>query len=109
MRKRRTEITIETRKLTIVRTSVRKSELTRCPHCGSNVSTMSEKSALAIFGLNARDLEDLTNSGRLHHASDEELCGESLSGYFDSRQAIDDGNHRLAAMELIQQNCMEEI
>ena len=109
MRKRRTEITIETRKLTIIRTSVRKSDLIGCPLCRRNVSPFSKASALAIFGLKARDLEDLTSSGKVHWAGNSDLCGDSISKYFDIQQVITEADHDSEGMALFSQNLLGEI
>ncbi|CAN5262822.1 hypothetical protein BH20ACI2_BH20ACI2_25180 [soil metagenome] len=79
--KRRTEITIETRKLTIIRTSVRRSDLIDCMYCGSYVSTISELLAAIVLGLEVGELAGLARDGRIHHAGDGSLCGSSLAAF----------------------------
>lgn len=81
--KRRTEITIESRKLTIIRTSVRESDLVGCQYCGINVSTMPDKYATIVFGLDADHITELTSTGGLHRVVNGSLCGISLAVYFD--------------------------
>ena len=79
--RRRTEITIETRKITIVRTSVRRSDMIDCIHCGSHVPTMSEVHAAMVLGLDVGEMAGIAREGGIHRAGNGSLCGSSLAAY----------------------------
>ncbi len=98
-RKRRTQITIETRKLTIIRTSVRKNDLTGCQHCGENVSSIPDLHAAIAFGIDADQITALTKTGSIHRVADGTLCGSSLAAHYNGQSGIDDGYTTIETIE----------
>ena len=84
MRRRRTEITIETRKLTIIRTSASQHDLAGCQQCGGNVSTIQDRHAIAL-GLDEGRIFELTQTGAIHRVSNGSLCGSSLAAYYSDQ------------------------
>lgn len=80
--KRRTEITIETRSVTIIRTGGGNSHLANCGDCGMAVPVFSEASASLIFSIGPGELAAISGTGPIHKAENEELCGNSLAAYF---------------------------
>ena len=78
---RRTEITIETRSVTIIRTSNR-NDLVECVHCGGAVLSFSATNASLVFGIDPVELHRASLSGGIHAtAADSSLCGRSLASY----------------------------
>jgi len=77
---RRTEITIETRSVTIIRTS-NKSDLVDCCYCGGTVLTFSVTNASLVFGIDRAELLRATLAGTVHEALGASLCGRSLAAY----------------------------
>ena len=77
--RRRTEITIETRSITIIRTSNR-NDLVDCVHCGGAVLTFSATNASLVFGIDPAELSLASLSGAVH-AVGSSLCGRSLAAY----------------------------
>jgi hypothetical protein len=80
MGSRRTEITIETRSVTIIRTS-NQGDLVDCGCCGGNVLTFSAANASLVFGIDPAELHRAASSGRVHAAIGSSLCGQSLADY----------------------------
>lgn len=81
--RRRTEITIETHSLTIIkmRSNARK-EIVICPHCRTKTLTFAEAHAALIFRVEAREIEHLSQINQIHFADDSALCGNSLADFF---------------------------
>lgn len=80
-RKRRLEITIETRQLTIIRKRG-EADFVYCQNCQTNVRTLSPARAALIFRVDLQEIERLFQAGQIHAASESALCGDSLAGYF---------------------------
>lgn len=80
--KRRTEITIETRTMTIIRVQGGHPASAYCEDCGNRVKTFSPEHAALIFGVNASELLLFSESGGIHTAADGGLCSDSLSEFF---------------------------
>jgi len=78
--RRRTEITIETRSVTIIRTS-NQGDLVDCGDCGGTVLTFSAKNASIVFGIDAAELHRASLTGAVHAAIGSSLCGRSLATY----------------------------
>jgi hypothetical protein len=81
-KKRRTEITIETHNLTIIRLSNMKSNSVYCGNCGAHTAVFAEQQAALIFCVEPHELERLASSEQIHRASEFALCGNSLADYF---------------------------
>jgi hypothetical protein len=78
MNTRRTEITIETRSVTIIRTN-NKGDLVDCSECGGRVLTFSAINASLVFGIDPEELQRASLNGGVHAAGDLSLCGQSIA------------------------------
>jgi hypothetical protein len=82
--KRRTEITIETHSLTIIRTRYNdKSNFVHCRSCQANVASFRFAHAALIFSVEPSELERLFQINSIHTADDAALCGNSLAVFFN--------------------------
>lgn len=81
--KRRTEITIETHQLTIIRMRGGKSSFVRCRHCQKEVASFRHAHAVLIFRVALAELERLSRANQIHFADDSALCGDSLTQFFN--------------------------
>lgn len=81
-KRRRTQITIETHSLTIIKIRCAKSDLIYCPDCRINVAIFSPPHASLIFRVDGDDLECLCQNNQIHYAAREALCGNSLAVFF---------------------------
>jgi hypothetical protein len=63
--KRRTEITIESRKLTLIR-RVGGVKRTWCPSCNKEVEMLSADEAVILFRLSSRKIHRMVDEGKLH-------------------------------------------
>jgi excisionase family DNA binding protein len=64
-RRRRTQITVETERLVIIRQREADGE-TRCPVCAERPRMISAEEAAAVTGLSRRAIYRLVESGRIH-------------------------------------------
>lgn len=80
--KRRTEITIETHSLTIIKTRFVKSTSAYCENCQATVMAFAPAQAALIFRVGEQFMEELCLSKQIHRAGESALCGNSLVGYF---------------------------
>ena len=81
-KKRRTEITIETYSLTIIRTRGAKTDFIDCRICRAKVAGFPVGEAALIFRVEAGELKRLSRINLIHFADAEMLCGKSLAGFF---------------------------
>jgi len=82
--KRRTEITIETHSLTIIRTrGAAKTSFVYCRNCRKNTATFAEIQAALIFRVALPEIERLFQTNQIHLADNAALCGNSLAGFYD--------------------------
>ncbi|MCY7345324.1 MAG: hypothetical protein LH614_03815 [Pyrinomonadaceae bacterium] len=79
---RRTEITIETRSLTIIRSRNVKSGCVRCQNCQTLTAAFTPAHAVLIFRVDAAEIKRLFQINQIHFADDSALCGKSLADYF---------------------------
>ncbi|MEO5858493.1 MAG: hypothetical protein ABIR33_06035 [Pyrinomonadaceae bacterium] len=77
---RRTEITIETRSVTIIRTHNR-GDLVRCAECDGRVLTFSVANASLVFGIDSTELQRASLNGGIHAALGSNICGQSIAAY----------------------------
>jgi hypothetical protein len=82
MAKRRTEITIETQSLTIIRMHGAKTDFVYCRNCQTEVGGFPPPHASLIFSVAGRELSRLCQNGQIHFALPSVLCGNSLADYF---------------------------
>ncbi len=80
--RRRTEITIETHSLTIIRMRGGKTDSAFCEICRRDVQIFAPAHAALIFRVNAGFLETLFRSNQIHAVSENALCAASLADYF---------------------------
>jgi hypothetical protein len=80
--KRRTEITIETHSLTIIRLRGAKTDYVYCRECRTQVAGFSAPHASLIFKVSASELERLCQNREIHFATSDALCARSLADYF---------------------------
>ena len=81
MKKRRTEITIETRTVTVVRT--RNAPLIYCEICREEVQFFSPPQVISVFSLKADEIKRLFLADEIHCvALTEMMCGNSIAEYF---------------------------
>ena len=80
--KRRTEITVETHSLTIIKMRNGKADFCFCQRCGENVSVFAPAHAAFIFRVQVRCLEKLSESNEIHLVNEDALCGNSLVNYY---------------------------
>jgi hypothetical protein len=76
---RRTEITIETHSVTIVRSG--RGTAVYCEKCGTEVRPFQDDHAAIVFASRAETIDDLVRTGRVH-STRHGLCGLSLAKYF---------------------------
>lgn len=82
--KRRTEITIETHSLTIIRT--RNANCVYCRNCQANVTTFRRAHAALIFRAAPAEIERLWQINSIHTTDEgDALCGNSLAGHFKQK------------------------
>ena len=67
MKRRRTEVTIETDELWVIRRSGTVG-LAWCPECGKEVDMITTDEAIALTRLDARDIYRRVESGLIHYA-----------------------------------------
>ena len=80
---RRTEITIETHSLTIIRmSSSSRTNFVYCRNCQTKTAVFGQKQAALIFRVGATEIERLLQTNEIHTNADSALCGNSLAGYF---------------------------
>ena len=84
--RRRTEITIETHSLTIIRMRGGKTNPVFCQNCLMNVQTFTPAQAVLIFRINAEFLDALFRSNQIHAVGENAVCAVSLADY--SKQDI---------------------
>jgi len=80
---RRTEITIETHSLTIIRLRGDRKEWAFCENCGRDVRIFAATHAALIFRVDAELLAALLHSKQIHAAAENQFCATSLADYFD--------------------------
>lgn len=80
--KRRTEITIETYNLTIIRTTGAQSDAVFCRRCQTKAAVFPLTQASLIFGVSAAELERLLQIDLIHLAVADAFCGNSLAEFF---------------------------
>jgi hypothetical protein len=82
---RRTEITVETDEIVIIR-STQSGRLILCPECAVPVVMITPEQAAAIACTNIRVIYRLADEGRVHYAETAEaslmVCPRSVSGAF---------------------------
>lgn len=81
-KKRRTEITIETRSVTIIRTGNSQADLVECATCGIAVPVFSAVNASLVFRIDAGKLALIAANGQVHSVDETRLCGHSLAAFF---------------------------
>lgn len=81
-RRRRTEITIETHSLTIIRMRGGKTNSAFCEICRRDVQFFTPAHTLLIFRVTAEFLETLFRSNQIHAVGENAICADSLAGYF---------------------------
>lgn len=84
--KRRTEITIETHSLTIIRMRGGAANSVFCETCRRDVQFFTPAQAVLIFRINAEFLDALFRSNQIHAVGENAVCAVSLAGY--SKQDI---------------------
>lgn len=80
--KKRTEITIETHQLTIIRIREGRNDLVFCKGCGLNVRSFTHDQAALIFRVKEEILDALMRANQVHTINGEAVCGASLADYF---------------------------
>lgn len=80
--KRRTEITIETHSLTIIRMRGGKTDSAFCENCRREMQFFTPAQAALIFRVNAEFLETLLGSNQIHAVGEDAICAGSLADYF---------------------------
>jgi len=79
--KRRTEITVKTHTITIIRRRSAKSDY--CEKCRAEVRVFTVSEIVSGFCLESSELKQLSLAGKIHFVgSTEMLCGNSISAYF---------------------------
>jgi len=81
-KRRRTEITIETRSLTIIRTRNAKANFVDCRICRANVATFALSHAALIFRVESFEIERLLQINQIHFADNSALCGNALAEFY---------------------------
>jgi hypothetical protein len=82
---RRTEITIETHSVTIIRTCGGSIEATFCETCRRNVQMFTPTNAALIFRVDAEFIEALLYSNQIHAVAENHVCTVSLADYFKQK------------------------
>ena len=80
---RRTEITIQTREITIFRMRGSKTVSTFCKNCQCNVQIFTLSHAALIFRVKQDFLESLFGSNQIHAVGENVICANSLAVYFN--------------------------
>lgn len=80
--KKRTEITIETHELTIIRIREGRNDSVFCKSCGLDVQSFTPVQAALIFRVKMEILEALIRANQVHIINEETVCGSSLVDYF---------------------------
>ena len=80
-KKRRTEITIETHQLTIIRQRIKSIQFI-CPICRMETVSLLPVQAALAFQVTEAVLETLVTSNLIHSADIEGYCGNSLAEHF---------------------------
>lgn len=81
-KKQRTEITIETHSLTIIKIRNVKSESVYCDRCGRNARVLTPHEAALIFRVSKDLLSQLSGSGQIHKVGENAVCSSSLADHF---------------------------
>jgi len=80
---RKTEITIETHSITIIRTNSR-SNSAHCEHCGKTVTAFAPKQIAAFLQIDVAEVCHRVETKKIHLINDGEsaamICGTSLEG-----------------------------
>lgn len=80
--KKRTEITVETHQVTIIRT--RGASSVYCEVCCANVRVFSPLQIVSVFHFNLEEIKQLFLNNQIHFVGlTEMLCGNSLADYFE--------------------------
>ncbi len=80
---RRTEITIETHSLTIIKMSQgAPTNFVYCRNCQTKTAFFVQTQAALIFRVAATEIEQLLQADEIHINDDSMLCGNSLAKYF---------------------------
>lgn len=82
---KRTEITIETHSVTIIRTRGGSINAAFCEICGRNVQILTTAHAALIFGAGAEFIEALGFSNQIHAVAENAVCAVSLANYFKQK------------------------
>lgn len=80
--RRRTEISIETHSVTIIRTKHDSGGLVHCSTCGRDVRQLSHHQAAVVFGVDSEIVDRLAADSALHQTDESQLCGMSLIEHF---------------------------
>ncbi len=82
--KRRTEITIETHAITIIR--MRNASTVYCKICGEEVQTFSVSQIISGFCVESAEIRRLFRAGEIHFVGlTQMLCGNSIAAYFRNK------------------------
>ena len=90
LKKRRTEITIETHSLTIIKLRGVATNPVYCPACGQDALIFTVLHAALIFRVRKDFLETITRSNQIHLIAEDAVCGNSLSDYFKQKISFDE-------------------
>jgi len=83
--KRRTEITIETHTVTIIRT--RGKAYVFCEICQAEAEVFSPPQIASVFRLDLAEIKKLFQNNQIHFVgATEMLCGNSLADYFETNK-----------------------
>jgi hypothetical protein len=82
---RRTEITIETHSLTIIKMRGGNIDAAFCETCGRNVQILTTVHAALIFGAGVEFIEALLYSNQIHAIAENAVCAASLADYFKQK------------------------
>ena len=82
---RRTEITVETHRVTIIRMRGGKNDAAFCETCRENVQSLTLAHAALIFRVNAEFIEALGYSNQIHVVAENAICARSLANYFKQK------------------------
>ncbi len=83
--KKRTEITVETHQVTIIRT--RRAARIYCEICQTNVQILNPAQLISVFGFELAEVKQLLQNNQIHFVFwTEMLCGNSLAEYFETNK-----------------------
>jgi len=83
--KKRTEITVETHQVTIIR--MRGTSMVYCEICRANVRIFSPPQIVSVFHLNLEEIKQLFLDDQIHFVGlTETICGNSLADYFETQK-----------------------